>query len=174
MPKNTKGDAGEREVAKLIANWWPEKQLSDGRAVLFVRTPKSGGWAYGAEFNVKGDLTTNAERFPFCIEVKRRENWTLQRFVEGRPSPVWTWWRQCQRDARAVELEPMMWFRQNRKPWMVLVRASLLLELDLPNPLHQWDSSLRFVVDCQEMPVMFVGSDWLEKVSPTLWLKGVE
>ena len=157
----SKGNGGEREVARLLADWWPERELDDGRRVVFVRTPLSGGWAYGAEFKTKGDITTNAPRFPFCVEVKRHEGWSLARLLKSKPSPVWKFWRQCQRDARVAKAEPMLWVRQNRKPWLVMVRARAVKLAGLPAPQVTFADNLARLVDCQAQPVMYLGEELL-------------
>lgn len=115
-----KGKRGERAVAALLQSWWqavePECQ--------FVSTPQSGGWStpeVRAASRTAGDLTTTAKRFPFCVEVKWRERWSVDRLMREQSSPVWGWWRQCLRDAAVVSLIPMLWFRKSRHPWYVMV-----------------------------------------------------
>ena len=49
---------------------------------------------------------------PFCFEVKRREGLSLK-----------DWWIQAKTDAKDVGLEPVVAFRQNRKPWEFLISA---------------------------------------------------
>lgn len=158
-----KGNGGEREVAKQLAEWWHEREVG-GEPVLFVRTPLSGGWAYGAAFKARGDLMTNAPSFPFSVEVKREQAWALEVLMKGQPSPVWKWWRQCQRDARATNSEPMLWFRQNRRPWLVMMRADYVQSKFrcIPKPFAEWDRDLRYRVDCQEHPMLYLGSDVLQ------------
>ncbi len=48
----------------------------------------------------------------FAVEVKR---------VERLAIPAW--WRQAVRQAEAVGAEPLLAFRQNRKPWRVLLKT---------------------------------------------------
>jgi hypothetical protein len=119
-----KGSAGELEVAKRMEAWW--RQLEPG--CTFKRTPGSGGWSHGAarrDFRTSGDLVTTATRFPWTVEVKRREV-SFRNFYAGRPSPVWTWWLQAQAQAAEAGLEPMLLFRRNREPWHMLLRADYL------------------------------------------------
>lgn len=49
---------------------------------------------------------------PFAFEVKRRETLSLQ-----------SWWVQAKIAADKLDLEPVVAFRQNRKPWEFLVSA---------------------------------------------------
>jgi len=111
----------EREVAKLIKAWWNRFEPES----LFIRTPLSGGWSdeeTRREFKATGDLMTNSPSFPFDVEVKRREGWSENTFLAGQPCPVWGWWQQTQRASWVSRREPMLWFRHNRRPWMVLLR----------------------------------------------------
>lgn len=109
-----KGNAAEREVAKLIQPWWQKVEPE----AEFVRTPLSGGWggpSIRAGFGAAGDLMTTAKRFPFTIEVKRREGWTWVELLAGHKSPVWKWWHQSQEQADEMHKVPMLWLRQNRE-----------------------------------------------------------
>lgn len=115
-----KGSCGEREVAKLLEPWWRKVEPE----CVFVRTPLSGGWGgkdLRAGFKASGDLMTTAEKFPFTVEVKRREAWKLDRLLEGKASPVWGWWRQAIVQGEEMQVTPMLWLRQNRKPWLVML-----------------------------------------------------
>ena len=124
----SKGKVAEREVAAIIKQWWSTVEPKAD----FVRTPMSGGWGKTREvragFKASGDLMTTASRFPFTIEVKRRESWTLSRLVEGRPSPVWQWWRQAQTQGEEMELVPLLWIRRNREPWRIIMPLGFAME----------------------------------------------
>jgi hypothetical protein len=120
----TKGNVAEREVAALIQTWW--RQLEP--KCQYIRTPSSGGWStpeIRSAFNAAGDLMTDAKRWPFSVEVKRREGWNLRNFVLGKRSPAWSWWRQCQHAAVEMDAAPMLWLRQSRSPWIVVVPSVL-------------------------------------------------
>jgi hypothetical protein len=106
--------------------------------VVFKRTPQSGGWSHAPEFKVAGDLACNDARFPFCVEVKRRESWSWREFMAGRRSPVWTWWRQACAAAEASGLEPMMWMRRNHGDWIVVLTAALPLKCLKLEALRFW------------------------------------
>jgi hypothetical protein len=137
-----KGAVAEREVAAILQEWW--RKLEPG--CRFVRTPSSGGW-HGREgagvrgdFRASGDLMTTARRFPFTVEVKRREGWSDKGFLAGGRSPVWEWWTQAQAQADEhkssimaaknegmlgvipdVVVVPMLVFRRSNEHWRVLV-----------------------------------------------------
>lgn len=120
-----KGNQAEREVSKLLESWW-RKFLPDAR---FERTPLSGGLHHALDFRVVGDVMVDpktAPTFPFVVEVKRREAGDVARLISGKPTPIWGWWREVQSDANDAQLEPMLWFRRNRTPWRVLVRADFV------------------------------------------------
>lgn len=133
MPPNSraKGKRGERQVAALLARWWGA--VEDG--VQFVPTPQSGGFStkqVRAEFKLAGDLMTTSRVFPYVVEVKHREKWSEARLRDGRRSPVWGWWRQVQEAAEVQGGTPMLWFRHNREPWLVMIPQADLLALRLP------------------------------------------
>jgi hypothetical protein len=136
-----KGNAGEREVARALQAWWATRDPE----CRFIRTPLSGGWA-GADtrrdFRASGDVMTTAKGFPFVVEVKRREAWSVRNFVEGKRSPVWGWWGEAVMEANEVDGVPMLWVRKNAEPadhfgprlppvWLVLVPWTLARKLPL-------------------------------------------
>lgn len=114
-----KGSKAEREVAGKFRDWWGAVEPGE-----FVRTPLSGGWGgvqTRAGFRASGDLMTTAPRFPFSVEVKRREGWSLPVLIAGRKSPVWGWWGQAIGQAKEMTCTPLLIFRKNREPWRVLI-----------------------------------------------------
>lgn len=122
-----KGSRAELEIAKLFALWW--QQLEPG--CVFARTPGSGAWGRGAaraDFKAGGDLTTTAKRFPWCVEVKRREGWSLPVLLAGRASPVWDWWEQTTTAATEGNLAPLMVFRKNETRADQIKRAALVAQ----------------------------------------------
>ena len=111
MP-GAKGNGGEREVARKLEPWWCKVEPG----ATFIRTPQSGGWStpqVRQEFRASGDIMTTAVRFPFAVEVKRREGWSPANLVAGKRSPVWGWWRETIVEARELGAEPMLWVRKN-------------------------------------------------------------
>jgi hypothetical protein len=114
-----KGKRGERELARLLEAWWGK--LEPG--CEFRSTPSSGGWAtpeLRGHFLVAGDLVTTATRFPLTVECKLRESWSWAPLLAGRRSPVWGWWRQCERAALEEGRHPALFFRRSREPWHVI------------------------------------------------------
>src|SRR5574338_250219 len=114
------GANGEREVARLFETWWSSLEPD----AKFKKTPASGGWSspdVRGAFDVAGDLVTTAKQFPYCVEVKRRERWSLANFLRGGKSPVWGWWAQAKRQALEVNKIPLLVFRQNHDEWRFLM-----------------------------------------------------
>jgi hypothetical protein len=132
MHARNKGCGGEREVCKLLAEWWQPYEPD----CVFVRTPGSGGWGGGsfrhrlmkADMHSSGDIMTTAKRFPFSVEVKRNESWSEKQLAGCRTSPVWKWWIQAQRQASNDGLLPLLFFRKNRRPWNIFVPQISVLD----------------------------------------------
>lgn len=126
-----KGNTGEREVARELQAWWAAREPE----ARFIRTPLSGGWStpeIRTGFKASGDVMTTAASFPFVVEVKRREAWSVRNLVEGKRSPVWGWWGEAVAEACEARGVPMLWVRKNAEPadtfgprlppvWLVLV-----------------------------------------------------
>jgi len=119
-----KGNRGELEVAEMFARWCGE---------VVRRTPQSGGWS-NARFGVAGDLVCANEAFPFHVEVKHREGWTLDDLIVGtrreHDKSIVQWWKQCLESCPKtrhagggadLDKEPLLVFRRNRQPWLVMM-----------------------------------------------------
>ncbi len=170
-----KGQRAEREVAKICECWW--RRLY--KTAHFTRTPISGGWSIPdirGHFRACGDIMTTSEKWPFTVEVKRRENWSVGRLFEGRASPVWKWWIQAQRQADEEGGVPMLWFKRNPErpgkqafPWCVMLPGDYCDQMKLGlRPDVMWGESLlleREVDFGRRLPVLFF-SDRLESISP--------
>lgn len=169
MPINgrSKGKRAELEVAKLCEAWWRALEPE----CRFVRTPASGGW-HGpdvrAEFKTSGDLMSTAKLWPFSVEVKKREGWSLEWLSFGRPSPVWAWWEQCRKAAREDGREPLLLFTRNRAPWLAMARRRFHEELRPYAPPTPWSIPRRGMIAMGIEPVDVFGLDALLAISPTL------
>lgn len=124
MNGRSKGKGGEREAARLCAGWW--SAIEPG--VQFVSTPQSGGWAtpkLRGAFKAAGDLMTTSVRWPFSVEVKRREGWSWATLLARKQSPVWGWWDQCLKAAGEEGRVPLLLLRHNspsshaQEPWHI-------------------------------------------------------
>ncbi len=166
-----KGARGEREVASILQDWWRKVDCK----AEFCRTPLSGGWQTGSvrdHFKAGGDIMTTASNFPFTVEVKYREQWSVDFFMKGRPTPVWAWWRQTLKAANDESGVPMMWLRKTRLPrkhasfpWLVLVPFDYYREKKLKRPDIIWDApraQLRGVDFGGVIPVGYIFTKFLE------------
>lgn len=129
----TKGNRAELDVAEMFARWCGE---------VVRRTPGSGGWS-NAKFGVTGDLVCDKKEFPYHVEIKHREGFVLDDLVTGvrkdHNKSIVQWWKQCVESCPRVyvkrrsvgislqndeelEKEPLLVFRRNRQPWLVMMR----------------------------------------------------
>lgn len=145
-----KGAKAEREVA-LICQGWLRQTFP--KAVV-RRTPLSGGWAGAGEFGMRGDLQVRAAVFPWVVEVKRREGWSLENFIAGKRSPVWAWWVGVCAEAEKDGLSPMLWVRQSRMDWVVVLEREFVAR-SKQAPMHDYG----FGYDSAPVSVMPIGYD---------------
>ncbi|QDP43138.1 hypothetical protein Goe24_01130 [Bacillus phage vB_BsuM-Goe24] len=102
----TKGSSYELKIAKLLTSWWGGGNFS--------RVPASGGLHWGTDQRVAGDIVPPPEaEFPFVIECKKREEWTMDHILLDIGQPK-DWWAQVVNDARRVKLVPILIFSRNR------------------------------------------------------------
>lgn len=161
--QRAKGAANENAIRDLLTPWWHHVEAEvDGEPVVFARTPGSGGHHRSKEFDMAGDLMTNARLFPFAIEVKAREGWTFERFFHGFKSPVWGWWKQCVRDAEKTNRVPFLIFKKNRQPWMVLVPFDYISAIPGTKcPDIVFDESVSEDRELPVHPCMYLASNFL-------------
>lgn len=134
MNSKQKGARGEREVCKLLFDYWsPFEPKVDGHDLTFKRTPMSGGWSHGKgreTFGTAADILTNSKTFPWAVEIKHRESFSMDNVEKGKKSPVWGWWKQACRQANEMNKEPMLLFRKNRMPWHLMARNQWVFDGD--------------------------------------------
>lgn len=105
-----KGQSGEREVATMLNAIVQKVRQSKGlpqlddRDLPFQRNQNQSA--------VGGDDLTNP--YGLAIEVKRQETLSVN-----------TWWKQCTASALRSGGRPILIYRQNRKPWRVVMTAPL-------------------------------------------------
>lgn len=114
-----KGASNELKLAKQFTAWWGGS---------FTRTPSSGGFAWrnpgdSASYNSSGDLTTNQKDFPFCIEAKCQEIWSLEQLLTSTKGPISNYWTQCVTET-PKHLEPMLIIRKNNQESLCILRES--------------------------------------------------
>lgn len=101
-----KGSSYELETAKMLTEWWGGGNFS--------RVPASGGLHWADDQRVAGDIIPPPKAdFPFVIECKKREEWTIEHILLDIGQPR-EWWSQVVTDARRVKLVPLLMFSRNR------------------------------------------------------------
>lgn len=165
---NRKGASAELEIRDLLRPWWQQVEPE----VVMVRTPASGGWHASATFRTAGDLmVTPGSKWPWSVEIKRRESWSPKGFVAGRRSPVWSWWAQATQDALKIDAQPMLWVRRSNGNWIVLVpRRQVVTIAGAPPPRFNWSDTV--VVGergATLVPVGYWGDEFLAS-DPHIWL----
>lgn len=109
-----KGQRGEREAAKMLGEWWGSE---------FTRTPSSGGFKtkkFRNDWNAEGDIVTPDETFPFCVECKWQENWTMMQLLTSDVCDPWQWWEQTVKQTMGTNKIPLLIFKKNRYPWFYM------------------------------------------------------
>lgn len=112
-----KGSNYERGVAKKFTDWWIPK----GSEVEFHRAPASGALQWASDHRVAGDIVPpEGINFPFVIECKKHEGWTMDHVLLDIGTPK-DWWGQVVTDSRRVDRVPMLVFSRNRAKDFVMV-----------------------------------------------------
>ena len=132
-----KGHAAERKLAKLFSAWWGSS---------FTRTPMSGGFAtakFREDWNAAGDLVTPDKTFPFCVESKKVEGWTLEQLLTSDKSLIHEWWKQTVRETPANKF-PLLVFTKNHAPLYGMMYSE-----DLPPIATNWRSFQTSLFGCR-------------------------
>jgi hypothetical protein len=117
-----KGSGYELKMAKKFGPWW---------GGTFHRVPGSGSLHWGDDNRVAGDIAApQGLDFPFVIECKKHEGWTMDHVLMNIGDPK-GWWEQVVTDARRVKHVPMLIFSRNRAKDYVMVPHSTWLYLKL-------------------------------------------
>ena len=156
-----KGATAERKLAKLFAAWWG----SD-----FARTPLSGGFAtakFREDWNACGDLVTPDKSFPFCVESKKVEGWTLEQMLTSNKTLIHKWWEQVVNETPPGKI-PMLVFTKNHAPLYVMMATEHAVAAAEPDMMFFWT----FVSDKYERKrkVMIFAFDFLLKSKKESWL----
>lgn len=172
-----KGDRGEREVAKISRNWWSKIE----KDVDFIKTPMSGGWSTNkvrAHFKACGDIMTTAKKWPFVVEVKRREKWSIKNFLAAKKGPAWNWWVKACKDADDQGGIPMLWLRKNsvnkykKFPWLIILPKYYVKGRNLSEPDAIWGpKSFQWFSAPTKVPVLWIATNLL-RTSPREFLIG--
>lgn len=111
-----KGGRGERAAAKEFRDWW---------GTDFARTPSSGGFAtqrFRDDWNAAGDLVTPDRDFPFCVECKWVEDWTMEQLLRNDGCLIYKWWQQAIEECPDDKL-PLLVFKKNNHPFYCLINS---------------------------------------------------
>jgi len=119
-----KGKRKEREVAKILQEWWGTGD--------FRPTPSSGGWDKGGDFKMKGDIVTTDEEFPFCVEIKNNEAWKFSTSLVSTKSVLHKFWEQTREEAEISGLQPLTIFTRNHLPLFAMLHDDLYRQLGAP------------------------------------------
>lgn len=117
-----KGARFERNVAKALSLWW---------GAAFHRTPQSGGSQLASAMNLCGDVCTDDPSFPFHVECKHVEAWSLDQITSTPLSAlVQAWMTQAETD-NAKAATPKAWhllaITKNRADTYVLLWPSVTI-----------------------------------------------
>jgi hypothetical protein len=115
MPNiRTKGQGGEREECKTLVEYGLVNEAS--RNLDQVR---EGG----------GDVEVLSH---FSIEVKRHENLAIK-----------SWWSQASASAARVGKIPAVWWRPNKKAWVVMLPKGTVPDVYKLNPIHMAEKTAK-------------------------------
>lgn len=111
-----KGSSFERQIAKLLND-----RL---RTTEFSRTPGSGAFAtthsLPDHLKIYGDLIT-PQNFRYCIECKKGYNNQNLYSLYNDSSEFWKFIEQCQKDSDKCDKLPMVIFKQDRQPTLLII-----------------------------------------------------
>ena len=124
-----KGSSNELALAKLFKQWWGHGE--------WARTPLSGGWATKEAregFRTCGDVITTAEDFPFCLEAKKQEGWTVDNLLHNDKPVLLEWWQQVV-DETPEGMIPLLLASRNFVPQLAIFNPSWL---EVYGTRHNW------------------------------------
>lgn len=161
---NRKGKAAERKLVKLFSQWWGSE---------FFRTPESGGMAtrlttqLGIDLSkFKGDIVTLDETFPFCVESKKVEGWTLEQMLTSDKTLMHDWWDQAVTQTPEGKI-PLLIFTKNHAPLYAMMRTD-----DLNRNMGRTltiRANKSFEIYLHGVPVSIFAADWLFQSGKNGW-----
>ena len=111
-----KGSSFERQIAKLLNDRLGTTEFS--------RTPGSGAFAtthsLPDHLKIYGDLIT-PQNFRYCIECKKGYNNQNLYSLFNKSSEFWKFIEQCQKDSDKCNKLPMVIFKQDRQPTLLII-----------------------------------------------------
>lgn len=112
-----KGQRYTREVC-LSLDQWTRSPRGTFRLRPTLVEPLDG-------WSVKGDVVcAPGVRFPFTVECKNVERWSLDALFEGRSADITSWWKQCAKQAAQNHNRPLLVFSRNHREDYVMLRRA--------------------------------------------------
>lgn len=111
-----KGKRYERKIAKIFETW----AKTAGVDLTVRSTPLSGGWYQSGKYGVAGDLVATDAKFPFGVECKSREGWSLEQMLSNAKCPIFAWREQNVRECPAGKI-PLLIFTKRLVPDYVMI-----------------------------------------------------
>ena len=143
-----KGKRGEAIIGKILSTWWRSEES-------FLHSQSSGA---GNRFGAAGDISTPLN-FPFVIEVKNSEAWTLSNILTHfksrtnkpnrkiQPNTFWSYWEQVlkatedynvkAKQNNRITKRPMLLFTKNYEEIFVMIPVLPFLDLNLKIPKNR-------------------------------------
>lgn len=116
----SKGSNFELKIAKYMSAWWGGN---------FTRTPGSGGLRWGSDQRIAGDIVPpEGLDFPFVIECKKHESYTLDNFFLNTGTPI-GWWTQVVTDCRRLNQDRN---RERKTPLLIFSKNRAKIHVALP------------------------------------------
>lgn len=104
---------------------------------------------------------TTAQLFPFTVEVKLRESWSLKNVLAGKKSPIWGWYLQAIKAAEEQKNIPLLIFRKNRYPWRIMIPEREYTRVTNAKQEIVWNEPIKGIpIDYH--PVLILASDFLK------------
>ena len=160
-----KGQTAERKLVKLFATWWDSK---------FFRTPGSGAFATRGFVGVdttqlSGDLVTTDVTFPFCVESKKVEGWTLEQMLSSTRTKMHDWWEQTLRETPEGKI-PLLVFTKNHAPLYAMMLLRDVEAVLTKNYFNFFPGSFETRIDDQVVVIFLL--DHLLKTQKGNWIYG--
>lgn len=113
-----KGARFERDMSKAFSDW---------TGCVWDRTFQSGG---GKQ---KGDIAPVNGASSICVELKRREAWSLDQLLTSK-GDIWEWWGKLKKEAREGRQHPVLVVKKNKLDALVVMQGALYSKLFNTDP----------------------------------------
>ena len=154
-PSKQKGNRGEYKVRDGLTKWW---------GASFRRTPSSGAYStIHASNKDAGDVMCDDPVFPFCVEVKNQEKWTMDQLLSPT-CKVWDWWVQAVEQSPS-DKTPLLCFTRNRQPIYVMINYSTFCDALFSNAFPM------FEVRCNHQHVVVFKFEDLLGTPKDVWIQ---